>query len=144
MPSKNVISIGAKIELSFMEYLRNKALQENKSMSELVREALNGDRKAYEYDKIAEKLQEITFLYDVTPEKIVSAIDYLLANGKLHVIDGKIHWNPTNYNSEYISVDEAIGMLQISEREKDQLKHKIIENLQAMIRQDDTGNGAGV
>ena len=142
MPNKNKITIGTKVDREFADYLKEKALKENKSLGDLVREGLKGERQTYEEESVASKIIELAFMYDVDAEKLLSNLGYLLESGKLFVSGGKILWNPLRKNPEYVSVDEAIDNMNVPEWRKKSLKESILKNLNVSF--DDTGNGGGL
>ena len=89
-------------------------------------------------------LSEISNLYEIEEEKLVKNVKFLLDSGKLHVVDGKMKWNPMAMTGEYFSLDDKIELMGISEIEKNRLKKRIAETLDRISGTDDIGNGAGV
>lgn len=144
MPSKDHVTISTKVHKDYARYLKEKSESEGKSLGEMIREALEGDRQAYDRESIEGKIAELCFLYDVSPEAILSSMDYLLSNGKLCVEDGKIHFKPMNCNPEYVSVDEAIERMRLSPKEEKRLRQEIMDRLEIMVNNDYTGNGGGL
>lgn len=125
-----VVSIRLRNEVA--EYFKDKDLRE---ILEQVYE--NGG-------SLSDQLNEIAFLYDINGENLVKNVRYLLDSGKLFVREGRLCWNPLMMNPEYMSVDDRIDSLKISDKEKDRIRQAIISNLESMTRQDDTGNGGGL
>ena len=84
-------------------------------------------------DELVEKLKEISFIYDIDAESLVKNIGWMLEQGKIFVGDGSLKWNPKAKNPDYISLDDRIDLMNISEREKDRIKRQILSELERMV-----------
>lgn len=144
MPSKDNVTISTKMNKDFVEHMKMKAASEGKSLGRLVREALEGERREYEGERIEGKIAEICFLYDMTPSGVLNAVESLLEQGKLFLKDGKLCWNPNKRNPDYISIDDDIDRMGLSPKEVNRLKQEIRDNLRRMVNNDYTGNGGGL
>ena len=132
-------TITVRIDHNTVDALEQEAKRDNVSRSEITQRALESYLSGAENN-----LNEINFLYDIDKENLIKNIRWLLDAGKLFVVDGHLKWNPAAVNPEYFSLDDKIDAMNISEKEKVALKHKIAESLVQMNRQDGIGNGAGV
>ena len=126
--------VGLRLENEVAEYFKNKNLKE-------IVENIYKNRDS---EALSDEFNQIEFLYDIDRETLIKNIRWLLDAEKLFVMDGHLKWNPTAVNPEYFSLDDKIDAMNISEKEKVALKHKIAESLVQMNRQDGIGNGAGV
>lgn len=127
-----------------IEYERLKMIASSKGMSlcgyfkSLCEKEIEGK------SDIEDGLNEIAFLYDIDGENLVKNVRWMLDSGKIFVKDGRLHWNPLAMNPEYISLDDKVDLMNLSNREKDKLKRTIADNIEKMARQDDIGNGGGL
>ena len=123
-----VVSIRLRNEVA--EYFKDKDLRE---ILEQVYE--NGG-------SLSDQLNEIAFLYDINGENLVKNVRWLLDSGKLFVREGRLCWNPLVMNEGYVSVDDKIDSMKLSEKEKNRLKNEILSTLES--QKDFTGNGGGL
>lgn len=95
-----------------------------------------------EGSSLESELNEIAFLYEIDAGKLVKNVRWLLDSGKLFVKDERLCWNPLAMNEGYVSVDDKIDSMKLSEKEKNRLKNEILSTLES--QKDFTGNGGGL
>lgn len=137
MPTKDSIVVSVRIKREEAERLKERAEYKGKSLGELLKEGIGKVEKDVKEDSIASKINELAFVYDIDAEKLLTKLENLLGSGKLYVENGNIEWNPTKKNPEYVSVDERIDELKVSEKEKDRLKESIISNFGYLMNKED-------
>lgn len=136
------ITVTTKVNEEEYEQIQSLAEQKGMSMSGLLKslcmKAIEGD------SEVMDEITQMCFLYDIRDIALVKNIRTLLDRGKIFIVNGSMKWNPLAMNPDYISLDDMIDLMKISDREKDRLKRKIASELERIARQDDLGNGAGV
>lgn len=130
MSNKDEITVGCKVKKEVAEELRIEAAESGIGVNTLLRKIIANRHT----DDV---LREISFLYDIDTEKLLKNIQWMLGAEKLFVKDGKLKWNPKAMNPEYISLDDKIDLMNVSDREKDRIKRMIADNLDKMSRSDD-------
>ena len=136
MAGKNKITIGCKVDKEIAEKLRERVAGEGKSLNSYLKELVKGE------SDLGKELTEIAFLYEIDGEKLVKNVRWLLDSGKLFVREGHLCWNPLAMNEGYVSVDDKIDSMKLSEKEKNRLKNEILSTLES--QKDFTGNGGGL
>lgn len=136
MAGKNKITIGCKVDKEIAEKLRERVAGEGKSLNSYLKELVEGE------SDLGKELTEIAFLYEIDGEKLVKNVRWLLDSGKLFVKDERLCWNPLAMNEGYVSVDDKIDSMKLSEKEKNRLKNEILSTLES--QKDFTGNGGGL
>lgn len=80
MPNKRNITVGAKVDREYASGLKAVAESRNESLGSYVREVL----------RVNDKLNEISFLYDIEPMEVAEGVERLLESGKLTVKNGEL------------------------------------------------------
>ncbi len=142
MANKEEISVGCKVDRTTAEKLKEKARERGIGVNSLLREMIKESFRP----KVDERgmMNELCFMYDIDEDEIERGIKYLFKSGNIRVVNRKMQWNPRVVSEDYVSIDEKIDTMNVKEYEKKRLKQKIVDNLEAMLRIDDTGNGAGL
>lgn len=81
MPSRNKISIGAKVDVEVANQLKQIAQRENKSMGDLVRERVIEDY---------ESLSVLSEWGGITVKELGRQLLEMYMNGQLEIADGKV------------------------------------------------------
>lgn len=126
--------ISARVSNETAEYVRAQGGNKSRFIEEAIRAYRDGTNE----------LKEICFLYGIDEEKLVKNVKFLLDSGKLHVVNGRLSWNPKAQTEDFFSLDDKVEELGLSDVEKDRLKKTIAASLDRIEGSDDTGNGAGV
>lgn len=104
----------------------------NGFLKRVVMEELNGGQ---------DELSSLSTKTGISKSALVKNLGYLIDTGKIHIENGRMSWKPESVN-EYSSVDDAIENMGISEGEKEKLRRRIIEGLESMT--EDVESGAGL
>lgn len=134
------ITVTTKVNEDECERLKEIAVGHGMSLSGYLKSLCEKELK--QDSSMQDQLNEIAFLYDINGENLVKNVRWLLDSGKLFVREGRLCWNPLAMNEGYISVDDKIDSMKLSEKEKNRLKSEILSTLES--QKDLTGNGGGL
>ena len=140
MPTKDSQIISIRVNRKELNFLKERAEKEAKSLSELLKESMQEVKRETEIEEVSEKIIELAFVHSMTPIGMLNSLDYLLKKKMLYVKDGGISFH--SRPEDYVSVDEAIDSMDAPEWRKKSLKESILKNLNVSF--DDTGNGGGL
>lgn len=104
----------------------------------IVRGLESEDMLSESWDLLAQELCLTQLeLYEAVNNAVEKKVLYN-KNGHLFFTRG------TGISPDYISLDNAIDNVEMTDKERRRIKERILMNIKGMLRQDDLGNGAGV
>lgn len=134
------ITVTTKLNMEEYEFLKDYVDFQGKTVNAFLKEVILRELGTEKDDKI----DEICRLYEIDKKNLFKSVQWLLDSKKLHVVDGRLKWNPRAIDEEYFSIDDEIDRMNLSPKEEKRLKQEIRDNLRRMVNNDYTGNGGGL
>lgn len=136
----NKITVGCKVEIEVADRLKERARERGESLNCYLKQIIEDVPAPTMYEEELARMARVLGTDEFT---LLEVVDYLITEKKLYRNDkGKLSIKGMVADPDYLSVDDIVDNMSLTDKEKNRLKQDIISSLEN--QKDFTGNGGGL